>query len=62
MVSVGEKTIYKNIYKFLPGQKIEFDLNKFELSKSFFKHHLVKNEENAHSYNLFSHHCFFSSF
>ena len=49
MVSVGEKTIYKNIYKFLPGQKIEFDLNKFELSKSFFKHHLVKNEENAHA-------------
>ena len=46
MVSVGEKTIYKNIFKFLPGQKIEFDLTDNKLSKSFFNHNLVKKEAN----------------
>ena len=44
--SVGEKTIYKNIFKFLPGQKIEFDLINNKLSKSFFNHNLVRKDEN----------------
>ena len=44
--SVGEKTIYKNIFKFLPGQKIEFDLTNIKLSKSFFNHNLIKKETN----------------
>ena len=46
MVSIGEKTIYKNIFKFLPGQKIEFDLTDNKLSKSFFNHNFVKKEVN----------------
>ena len=44
--SLGEKTIYKNIFKFLPGQKIEFDLTNIKLSKSFFNHNLIKKETN----------------
>ena len=42
--SIGEKTVYKNIFKCLPGQKIEFDLKTNNLSKSFFNHNLVKKE------------------
>ena len=38
--NIGEKTIYKNIFKLLPGQKIEFDLNNNHLTKNFFKHNL----------------------
>ena len=46
MVSVGEKTIYKKIFKVLPGQKLEFCLTDNKLLKSFFNHNLVNKNDN----------------
>ena len=45
--SWGDKTIYKDIFKVLPGQKIEFDLLKNKISKSLFSHHFTKKEINT---------------
>lgn len=45
----GSKTIYKDIFKVLPGQKIEFDLSNNKILISLFNHHFINKEISTQS-------------